>query len=249
MILTKTLSPFFLRITKISVLAFVLLSATQISLAQQTSDSLASGSATPEVRIPSDERLQEISEMKKYLYNELPQELTFWDKLMIKFQEWAKKLFQNSWVEYFLKGSAILIFVVILIALINQILKGEIRSAITGKKDRTILNLNIDEGDLNSAKIDYLIAKAIEQKNYSLAVRYLYQKSLLLLKENELINFKQDKTNYEYLTELNNHPSAPYFDRLTYFHEYIDYGHFDIDKSRFKKIENVFKEFQKSLNA
>lgn len=231
------------------VLTVILLSTTQISLAQQASDSLASSSTTPEVRIPSDDRLQEISEMDKYLYNEPPEELTLWDKLMIKLQEWAIKLFQNSWVEYFLKGSAILIFIVILIALVNQILKGEIRSAITGKKDRTILNFNIDEGGLTSSKIDHLITEAINQKNYSLAVRYLYQKSLLLLNENELITFKQNKTNYDYLTELNNHPSASHFDRLTYFHEYIDYGHFDIDKNRFKKVESVFKQFQKSLNA
>lgn len=222
----------------------------QTSNAQQTSYSLQTNSDSQiEVRIPSDQRLQEISEMKKYRYNEVPQELSLWDKTMLKVQRWFFELLSNKWVEYFLKGSAILIFVVILIALINQIMRGEIKSAFTGKKDRTILNLNMESGDLTSSKIDSLIAEALEKKNYALAVRYLYQKSLFLLKEKELINFKQDKTNYEYLRELNNHPSATYFDRLTYFHEYIDYGHFDIDKTRFQKVHTVFSEFQRSLNA
>jgi len=215
--------------------------------AQQTTNSVSA--ASPELRIPSEERLQEISEMKKYHYNEPQQALTFWDKIVITVQEWIRKILSNSWVEYFLKASAILIFVVILIALVNQMLKGEIRSAITGKKDRTLLNLNIDDGDLNTNNIDTLIAQALEKKNYGLAVRFLYQKSLLLLRDHELIHFKQDKTNYEYLQELSDHPSSSYFDRLTYFHEYIDYGHFEIDKDRYQKVKDVFLEFQNSLNA
>jgi hypothetical protein len=230
-------------------LVFFILTTSQYSSGKQVSDTEPSSSITPDVRIPSEERLKEISEMKKYWYNEPPQELSWWDKFIIKLQEWAREMLQNSWVEYFLKGSAILIFIFILIALINQILKGEIRSAITGKKDRMILNLNIDEGDLTRSNIDELITKALNQKNYSLAVRYIYQKSLLLLKEKELIHFKHDKTNYEYLRELNDHPSASYFDRLTYFHEYIDYGHFEIDKTRFQTVEEVFLQFQKTLNA
>lgn len=203
----------------------------------------------PDLRIPSDERLQEISEMRKYAYNEPQEALTLWDKIIIAIQQWLRNVLDNPWVEYFLKGSAILIFIVVLLALINQMLKGEIKSAITGKKDRTLLNLNIDDGDLSTNNIDSLIAQALEKKNYGLAVRFLYQKSLLLLKDHELIHFKQDKTNYEYLKELNDHPSASYFDRLTYFHEYIDYGHFEIDKERYQKVSAVFSQFQKSLNA
>ena len=215
--------------------------------AQQVNDSASVSS--PDLRIPSDERLQEISKMKKYAYNEPQEALTLWDKIIIAIQQWLRNVLDNQWVEYFLKGSAILIFVVILVALLNQMLKGEIKSAITGKKDRTLLNLNIDAGDLNTNNIDSLIAQALEKKNYGLAVRYLYQKSLILLKDHELIHLKQDKTNYEYLKELNDHPSASYFDRLTYFHEYIDYGHFEIDKDRYQKVKAVFLQFQSSLNA
>lgn len=223
------------------------LSINTLLVAQQSSD--ATSVESPELRIPSDERLKEISEMKKYSYNEPQKALSFWDKIVITVRRWLRNLLDNAWVEYFLKGSAILIFIVVLIALINQMLKGEIKSAITGKKDRSLLNLNIDDGDLSTNNINRLIAQALEKKNYGLAVRFLYQKSLLLLKEHELIHFKQDKTNYEYLKELNDHPSASYFDRLTYFHEYIDYGHFEIDKDRYQKVKDVFTKFQNSLNA
>jgi hypothetical protein len=223
------------------------LSINTLLVAQQSTDTTSVES--PDLRIPSDERLKEISEMKKYSYNEPQKALSFWDKIVITVRRWLRNLLDNVWVEYFLKGSAILIFIVVLIALINQMLKGEIKSAITGKKDRSLLNLNIDDGDLSTNNIDRLIAQALEKKNYGLAVRFLYQKSLLLLKEHELIHFKQDKTNYEYLKELNDHPSASYFDRLTYFHEYIDYGHFEIDKDRYQKVKDVFTKFQNSLNA
>lgn len=230
-------------------LVSLLLSFNQTTSAKQTVDSTQATTVSPDVRIPSESRLQEISSLEKYRYNEPQATLSLWDKIFIWFQELFRKLLQNPWVEYFLKGSAILIFVVILFALVNQILKGEIRSAITGKKDRSILNLSIDDGDMDSSKIDSLIKQALEKKNYGLAVRLLYQKSLLLLSEHELINYKQDKTNYEYLKELNDHPSASYFDRLTYFHEYIDYGHFEIDEERFKTVNNIFLQFQRALHA
>ncbi|MEP1151968.1 MAG: hypothetical protein ABJH08_09585 [Balneola sp.] len=225
------------------------LSFNQATSAKQTTDSTQTTTISPDVRVPSESRLQEISSLDKYRYNEPQATLSLWDKILIWLQELFQKMLQNPWVEYFLKGSAILIFVVILFALVNQILKGEIRSAITGKRDRSLLNFNIDDGDIDSSKIDSLIKQALEKKNYGLAVRLLYQKSLLLLSEHELINYKQDKTNYEYLKELNDHPSANYFDRLTYFHEYIDYGHFEIDEERFKTVNNIFLQFQRSLHA
>lgn len=230
-----------------SVILLLMMAVIQPAYAQQEADTVSVSG--PDLRIPSDERLQEISEMRKYAYNEPQEALTLWDKIIIAIQQWLRNVLDNPWVEYFLKGSAILIFIVVLLALINQMLKGEIKSAITGKKDRTLLNLNIDDGELSTNNIDNLITQALEKKNYGLAVRFLYQKSLLLLKEHELIHFKQDKTNYEYLKELNDHPSASYFDRLTYFHEYIDYGHFEIDKERYQKVRAVFSQFQKSLNA
>ena len=223
------------------------MTVSQPAYAQQEADTTSVSG--PDLRIPSDERLQEISEMRKYAYNEPQQALSLWDKVVIAVQQWLRNLLDNQWIEYFLKGSAILIFIVVLLALINQMMKGEIKSAITGKKDRTLLNLNIDDGDLNTTNIDTLIGQALDKKNYGLAVRFLYQKSLLLLKDHELVHIKQDKTNYEYLKELEDHPSASYFDRLTYFHEYIDYGHFEIDKERYQKVSAVFSQFQKSLNA
>lgn len=216
--------------------------------AQKVQDSVEV-TTTPEVRLPSESKLLEIFEMEKYRYNEPRESMSLWDRIMLWFQNFLQKLFENTWVEYFIKGSALLIFIIVLVALVNQMLKGEIRSAITGRKDRTLLNLSIDNADTNEKDIDALIEKAISKGNFVLAVRLLYQKSLLLLKQHDLIVYKQDKTNYDYLLELADHPSSSYFDRLTYFHEYIDYGQFDIDEHRFKKIRSVFQQFEKSLNA
>lgn len=225
------------------------LSAPEMNLFAQTIQDSVEISTSPEVRVPSESRLQEISEMEKYRYNEPRESMSLWDRIMLWFQNFLQKLYENTWVEYFIKGSALLIFIIVLVALVNQMLKGEIRSAIRGRKERTLLNLSVDNVDSNGDKIDSLIEKAIAQQNFALAVRLLYQKSLLLLKHHELIVYKQDKTNYDYLFELADHPSATYFDRLTYFHEYIDYGQFEIDEPRFQKIRAVFHQFEKSLNA
>ena len=219
------------------------------SLYAQTSLDTTEIASTIEVRLPSESSLQEISEMEKYRYNQPKKEMSLWDRIILRIQNYLLKIFEITWVEYFIKGSALLIFIIVLIALINQMLKDEIKSAITRRKGRTLLNLSVDDADASGKNFDELIDKAIAKRDYALAVRLLYQKSLLLLKNHELIIYKQDKTNYDYLHELANHPSASYFDRLTYFHEYIDYGQFDIDELRFKKIRSVFLQFEESLNA
>ncbi len=196
------------------------------------------------VRVPGEARLQEISEDSRYDYQEVKQEMTLWDR----FIQWLRDLF-GTWitsegVQLFLKITAALAFVLVLVLFINQMRMGELKSALTRRGDRNLLNLRSTVITESSEKLDELIGKAIADSDYSLAVRFIYQKSLHILKDLDLINWRTDKTNHDYLYELKDHPSADYFSRLTYFYEYIDYGDFEIDEIRFKTIEKVYNRFK-----
>lgn len=233
----------FSRLVFVLLLICCITGATQISFAQETLTS----DSTSSLRAPSNERLLEISQNPDYNYRETQAELSLWDRFMMWLRNLLGEWLQEKYVEWFLKITAGIAFISVLYLLINQISKGELRSALAKRRDRTLLDLNLKAVTETDSKLDELLQKALEKKNYSLAVRYLYQKSIVLLKEQGLINWKADKTNHDFLFELGNHPVAIPFDRLTYFHEYVDYGDFKIDERRYHTIQKVFEEFKKLI--
>ena len=225
----------------------LLLSGTTSSYAQ-TSDS-AGYIDTQDVRIPSEERLTEVSKNPAYFYNEVIEQPGLWDRFLMWAQRTLQRWLDTPFMSTLIKAISILAFILVLFLLINQISKGELRNAMSRRKNRTLLNLKKESKITSDDQLDKLLKESIDKKKYGLAVRYLYQKSLFLLRNGELIKWKADKTNHEYLYELGDHPASGYFDRLTYFYEYVDYGDFKIDENRFKVINKVFNDFKNSLEA
>ena len=97
---------------------------------------------------------------------------------------------------------------------------------------------NIDETDF-----DKLLNNAIQNGNYRLATRYYYLSSLKKLSQKELITYDKDKTNTEYQFELKNKDLRMKFSYLAYIYDYVWYGEFPVDKSKFTLIESKYKSF------
>ncbi len=86
------------------------------------------------------------------------------------------------------------------------------------------------------------IDKAATAGNFRLAVRLLYLRLLKNLSDKNIIGYKQDKTNFDYLLQL--HPT-PYYDkffRLTRHYEYSWYGHFEVSNDAYSKIKHAFDQ-------
>lgn len=92
------------------------------------------------------------------------------------------------------------------------------------------------------------IDKAVGQQNYRLAVRLHFLRLLRLLSEKNIIQYKQDKTNLDYLMDL--HPTKHYqsFFRLTRHFEYAWYGQFEVGKDAYEVIANEFNQFGRDFN-
>ncbi len=106
-----------------------------------------------------------------------------------------------------------------------------------------------EESEQLSYNTDYgkLIALAVSQQNYRLAIRYLYLQTLQKLTIKEVITFAPDKTNYEYVQELSGKNYKQEFAALTLNYEYAWYGAFDIDEKIFTPIQHKFKQFNSVL--
>jgi hypothetical protein len=94
---------------------------------------------------------------------------------------------------------------------------------------------------------DNLITEALKANNYRLAVRYQYLKSLHLLSQKNIITLAVDKTNYQYVTEINNLNTKRMFASLLLNYEYVWYGEFNIDGNTYQTFNQQFIQFNQTI--
>jgi len=196
------------------------------------------------VRIPDEERLTEISNMKVYQYTEENQETGLWDR----FRMWIRGLLidwvDTPWVQTLLKVIGAVAFLLVIFLLINQITKGEFSGLISGRSNRSLAEVSVNS--VSSARsLKKYAQEAANRGDLDLAIRYLYQYSLSLLRKNELIRWESFKTNTEYLNELRDKPVYNAFRRLTLISEYVDYGEFHADREQFHSAQKWLEEMER----
>lgn len=81
------------------------------------------------------------------------------------------------------------------------------------------------------------ISKAIAGNNYRLAVRLMYLQVLTNMHHNNIIRYKQDATNFDYLVQLHQTGYYPEFFKVTRHYEYAWYGLFPVNEQAFNVIK------------
>ncbi|HEX7903398.1 MAG TPA: hypothetical protein VF487_05935 [Chitinophagaceae bacterium] len=87
------------------------------------------------------------------------------------------------------------------------------------------------------------IDKAAASGNYRFAIRLLFLRLLKDLSERNIIAYKQDKTNFDYLVQLRTTGYYDNFFRLTRNYEYAWYGKFDVSDDAYRTIKKDFENF------
>lgn len=125
----------------------------------------------------------------------------------------------------------------------------ENRVGLFRKKSRKVL---LDEGgempeDIFAINYQKEIDKAAAQNDFRLAIRLMFLRLLKNMSERNIIQYKQDKTNLDYLFHLQ--PTTFYKDffRITRNYEYSWYGKFEISEAAFKIIRGEFDQFESRL--
>lgn len=104
-----------------------------------------------------------------------------------------------------------------------------------------------EESILDPSAYDKFITQALMNKNYRLAVRYGYLQTLQMLSGSGLVQFSADKTNYQYVNELQGKPYQNDFAALTLNYEYVWYGKFDISEDVYNRLRKEYKSFHQKL--
>ena len=105
----------------------------------------------------------------------------------------------------------------------------------------------IEESALDDIDFSKLINIALAKKDYRLAVRFTFLKSLKRLSLSKLIIIKEGKTNYEYYYELPNSLQPAYRQVLSVF-EYVWYGEFESSLAIYNRITSNAEELQELID-
>jgi large-conductance mechanosensitive channel len=140
-----------------------------------------------------------------------------------------------------------LILAFLIFILIRFFLRVNSRTLITGQKQTASFQFTEDEQIIKNEDINALIENAIGQKNYRLAIRYYYLLSLRYLTEKEVITWQQEKTNEDYITEIESDSIKNSFKNITRIYDYVWYGEFNVDQLRFESLKMPFESLNKSL--
>lgn len=101
-----------------------------------------------------------------------------------------------------------------------------------------------EETDIFSIDYQKEINAAINSADYRLAVRLLFLQLLRNLSERNIIEYKPDNTNMDYLRQLRSTSLYDGFAWLARNYEYSWYGHFEINKERFDLVKKEFEKFE-----
>lgn len=101
--------------------------------------------------------------------------------------------------------------------------------------------------DIFSLDYETEIHKAIADQNYRMAVRLWYLRILKEMADGNLIQYKHERTNRDYLNQLQDGEYYKDFFRLTREFEYTWYGKFELDEAAFVLIQRDFSFFKQRL--
>jgi len=196
-----------------------------------------------DVRLLSDDLLDKYKNDPEFDYDGGPEEADDW---ITKIKNWINQqlaiLRSSKTYSTLLDYLYYALMIAALILIIRGLIKADRRGLLFGKINSNEIKMIESEEDISQINFDELIAAAAERKDYKLAVRYLFLKSLKLLSEKELIELRNNKTNYQYLSEIKNNRISSAFQIATSRFEWIWYGDFPVDEKVMKSSQKDFNE-------
>lgn len=152
-------------------------------------------------------------------------------------------------VPLLVKGIFFLLVIGLLAFIIYKLLGGQME--LQSKKINRSAQVSIEdlEKNLHHADLQRFLQEALDAGNLRLAVRIYYLMVLRTLSERNLIQWSIDKTNREYVREMQGHPSRQEFRDLTRWFEQIWYGNYPIPHTRYQQLDQSFRDILGRLTS
>lgn len=101
--------------------------------------------------------------------------------------------------------------------------------------------------DINDTNWEKLLEKAAKEGDLRLSVRYSYMLLLRLLQDSGLIHYREDKTNFQYISELADTQYKQPFRTLSRQYEYTWYGEYPISQESYNEYLATVMDIKRKL--
>ncbi|MDX1277411.1 DUF4129 domain-containing protein [Oceanihabitans sediminis] len=208
-----------------------------------------------EVKEISKEDLKDYYKDSSFDYTETIKNDNFFAKIKVWLRNILIKIFEwifgtgaaEGIVKFIFNTLPYLLLAVLVFLLIKLFLKVETKNLIGGKKKTASIRFTEEEHIIKNEDINALIAQAIEKQEYRIAIRYYYLLALKTLSDKEIISWKQQKTNEDYISEIKEQSLKSNFIKITKIYDYVWYGEFNIDAIKFENLKTAFETLNKNL--
>lgn len=206
------------------------------------------------VRKISREKADDIRGESRYHYlRGGDQSLNLWEEIMKRLQNLIRNIFERFNLPEpnpasVMNAAEIIIYVVIfagIALLIFLIYRARFRGLLSRRKRRSSPDETYElfQEDIYEISYESEIDKAVNEGNYRRAVRLRFLQTLKLLSDAELIEWKSNRTNREYLQNLADPTIFQSFRKLVLWYEYAWYGEFAVTVYQYEKFTELEKEF------
>ena len=220
---------------------------------QKSIPAIVKTNSTPvTVRSFNKKAIQAYSEERDFQYDEsIRARLSLWQRLWIGVRAFIGNLFAsifgNKTSGTIFKWGLLALAVAFLTYVVLKLLGIDIVNVLRGKSKAIEIPYSESLENIHEINFDTEIDNAVTNRNYRLAVRLLYLRSLKQLSDAQLIHWQLEKTNNNYLNELTDAGQRQQFSLLTSRFEYVWYGNFPIDGQSFQNINALFTDFKRRL--
>ncbi len=199
----------------------------------------------------SEEKLDDYREDSEFNYT---QETT--DNWWAKFKRWLNLQWRKFWNwllgdyeasgfwAWLIRSLPYLIIAGIIAFIVWLFIKLNPGNRLLKSKEKPEVFFTEEEEIIRSRDIKKLIQKALENKDYRLAVRYYYLLILKKLTEAEIIDYEFDKTNSDYMAEIKEKSLSQGFGKVTWLYDYIWYGNFGVTETDYQKAQSLFSKLE-----
>ena len=202
-----------------------------------------------DIRIPDKDKIEEYKKDSRFDYAKNKQQgaqISFWDRLWYDISQFIGDLIGSVSNSGALSFVVISICILVVCLLLMKLIGVDYRTVL-GKKKIDTPEINIYTENVHEMNFDVLISNALQNKNYRLAIRFLYLKNLKLLSDKEIITWSSNKTNYSYQYEISNNNLRTKFLETTLIFDYVWYGEFPVQEARFSEISSYLNDFSNMI--
>ena len=207
-------------------------------------------SVVPELREADQDDLAEFRGNEEFNYlNKSAPGLSLWDRFWRGVQSIINYLFSNTnpttldlIVRFIVYGIVAFIIGFAIYRLLLLRFIGVTKAA----EENDGLKPEITEENIHELDFESLIAEALENGNYRLAIRLRYLQSLKFLSDRQIIDWEPYKTNHEYSDEISTRDMRTAFDQISYYFDYAWYGEFSVERRHFDRVGEIFDQLKRS---